>query len=62
MIRITKAEKETIIKKYPRVHIARTMKHDSKRHHYYMEEHPGPMKLLRSIRGQNNTKNSRKEV
>lgn len=52
MIAITADEKKMIIEKFPRVHIVRTMKQDSKRHHYYMEEQSGPMKMLRSIRGQ----------
>lgn len=50
MVAITADEKKSILKKYPNVHIVRTMKQDSKRHHYYMEEQSGPMKLLRSIR------------
>lgn len=50
MVAITADEKKSILKKYPNVHIVRTMKQDSKRHHYYMEEQPSPMKLLRSIR------------
>jgi len=50
VIAITADEKKVIIEKYPRVHIVRTMKQDSKRHHYYMEEQSGPMKLLRSLR------------
>lgn len=51
MIAITKNEKDIIQAKFPRVHIARTMKQRSSRHHYYMEEMRGPMKLLRSLRG-----------
>ena len=51
MIAITASEKEAIREKFPRVHIVRTMKQDSKRHHYYMVEDGAPMKLLRSLRG-----------
>lgn len=51
MVAITKYEKEIIQKKFPRVHIARTMKQRSSRHHYYMEESSGPMKMLRFLRG-----------
>ncbi len=50
MILITKSEKEAISERYPKVHITRTMKQDSKRHHYYMEEAPGAMRLLRKLR------------
>lgn len=56
MISITAEEKKAIHERFPRVHIVRTMKHDSKRHHYYMEEQSGPMKLLRSLRGQEKRK------
>lgn len=46
MIAITKQEKEMIIKRFPNVHIVRTMKSKSKRHHYYCEESRGVMSLL----------------
>lgn len=42
MIAITLSEKEAIREKFPRVHIVRTMKSDSKRHHYYMVEEGAP--------------------
>ncbi len=51
MVKITKSEKEEILKKYPDMSFTRTMIKDSKRHHYYMVEQPGPMALLRKIRG-----------
>lgn len=51
MISITKAEKIRILSMFPNIHIVRTMRQDSRRHHYYMAEERGPMKLLRSIRG-----------
>lgn len=54
MITITAEEKKAILERFPKVHIARTMKHDSKRHHYYMEEQSGAMRLLRNLRGQDN--------
>ena len=38
MVAITKAEKEEIVKNFKNVHIVRTMKQCSKRHHYYCEE------------------------
>jgi len=51
MVKISKAEKEEIVKLYPDVQLTRTMRQDSKRHHYYMVEQPGPMRVLRKIRG-----------
>ena len=51
MIAITLSEKEAIREKFPRVHIVRTMKSDSKRHHYYMVEEGAPMRLLRACVG-----------
>jgi hypothetical protein len=54
MIAITQAEKQAILEKYPWVHIVRTMKQDSKRHHYYMAEDSGPMRMLRGLRGHSN--------
>lgn len=71
MVKITKSEKEEILKKYPSMTFTRTMIKDSKRHHYYMVEQAGPMALLRKIRGieqerrpwkQNPNKNKKKEV
>lgn len=62
MIAITASEKEAIREKFPRVHIVRTMKHDSKRHHYYMVEDGAPMKLLRSLRGLERVHDKRKGV
>jgi len=50
VISITKAEKIRIQSKFPNTHIVRTMRQDSKRHHYYMAEERGPMKMLRDIR------------
>lgn len=51
MIAITANEKKAIIEKYPDAHIVRTMKQDSKRHRYYMEEVGAPMRYLNSLRG-----------
>lgn len=62
MIAITLAEKKVIHKRYPDVHIVRTMKNDSKRHHYYMVESGAPMRLLNSLRGISNPKSKRKGV
>lgn len=46
MVKISKAEKDAILKRYPNAHIRRTMKQDSKRHHYYCEE---SVKILRCL-------------
>lgn len=51
MIAITQKEKEIIAKEFPRVHITRTMKTDSSRHHYFMEEAGGAMRRIRELRG-----------
>jgi hypothetical protein len=51
MIAITLSEKEAIKRRFPDVHIARTMKQDSKRHHYYMVEERGPVRYLNELRG-----------
>lgn len=50
MIAITAEEKKIIHEQYPDVHIVRTMKQDSKRHHYYMTEDKKPMRLLQKLR------------
>ena len=50
MIAITKDEKEIITQRFPNVHIVRTAKQDSKRHHYYCEETKGVMRLLGQLR------------
>lgn len=50
MIAINKDEKEQIQARFPNMRFVRTMRGDSKRHHYYMEESPGPMRFLRKIR------------
>jgi hypothetical protein len=52
MILISLEEKKTVLEKYPDVHIVRTMKHDSKRHRYYMVEDPGPMRVIKQMRGE----------
>ena len=51
MILISRDEKQAVLEKFPSVHIVRTMKQDSKRHRYYMVEEPGPMRLIRKMRG-----------
>ncbi len=50
MISITKDEKKIIAEQFPDVHIVRTMKNDSNRHHYFMEEYGEPLKLLHTLR------------
>ncbi len=51
MIAINKAEKEAIRERFPNVHIVRTMKKKSKRHHYYVEENRNVVRFLNQIRG-----------
>lgn len=52
MITITADEKKIINKELPKVHIARTARQRSKRHHYYMAEDNRAMQLLYKIRGE----------
>ena len=52
MILISKYEKAAVSERFPSVHIARTMKQDSKRGHYYMEERRDAMAYLRELRGE----------
>lgn len=59
LIKINAAEKQAISKKFPRVHIVRTMKSDSKRHHYYCEEQRDVMRFIRELRGEPTRKNRR---
>lgn len=46
MIRINKEEAQTIRKVFPEAAIARTVKQDSKRHHYYLVEDERYCKLI----------------
>ena len=52
MVPITKEEKEALLERYPNLSIARTMRGDSQRHHYYCEERPNAMATLKRIRAQ----------
>lgn len=52
MVLISKEEKEKISRRFPRVHIARTMKQKSKRHKYYCEENRAAMRYLDEIRSE----------
>lgn len=60
MVLITKDEKEQIIKQYPNTCIVRTVRQKSKRHRYYCEESRNAMKLLRKIRGLEDTRDNKK--
>lgn len=51
MIAINKYEKEAILEKFPDAQIVRTMKHDSKRHHYYAVEDRRIVRLVNEMRG-----------
>lgn len=50
MILISKEEKEKISKRFPNIHITRTMKQKSKRHKYYCEEGRAVLKYLEELR------------
>lgn len=62
MIAITLAEKNAIREKYPDAYFVRTMKQDSKRHHYYMVEEGAAFRYLNSLRGTDKPKDRRKGV
>lgn len=51
LIAITKKEKEAVLAKYPKTHVVRTMRGDSRRHHYYCTENKGVMALIAKMRG-----------
>lgn len=50
MIAINKEEKDAVIARFPEVHIVRTMKNKSKRHHYYCEETRQVSKFINNYR------------
>lgn len=52
MVRVTKVEKEAILKSFPDAHIRRTMKHTSGRHHYFCEESDRIMAFLKAYRNE----------
>lgn len=49
---INASEKQAISKRFPYVRIVRTMKSDSKRHHYYMEENREAVRFIKELRGE----------
>ena len=53
IVPINKDEKETLLKRFPKMHIVRLMKQDSKRHHYWMSEEPQYLQALNEIRQKN---------
>lgn len=53
MIIISKLESQEIAKRFPDVSIVRTMKGDSKRGHYYLEERRDVMAFLKEYRYKN---------
>lgn len=55
MIAINKSEKEVISSRLPDVHIVRTMKQKSTRHHYYCEESKSVMRILKEMRESGDT-------
>ena len=50
MVQVTKEEKAAIVKRFPDAHIVRTMRGDSKRGHYYVEETRKIMAFLKEFR------------
>lgn len=62
VIAITASEKKAICEKYPHTHVVRTMRQDSKRHHYYMVESGAPMRMLLALRGRAAPNGKRKGV
>lgn len=50
MVLISKEEKEKISKRFPNIHITRTMRQKSKRHKYYCEEGGAVLKYLEELR------------
>lgn len=50
MVRVTKNEKEAILKSFPNAHIRRTMKRKSERHHYLCEESEKIIEFLNAYR------------
>lgn len=53
MTAINKEEKDILRKRFPRIHIVRTMKQKSKRHRYFVEENRRVMEYLRQVREAN---------
>lgn len=60
MVLINKDEKTAIAKRFPDAHIVRTMKGDSKRHHYYCEETLSILRFLNRMRGLTDEASQRK--
>lgn len=50
MVRVTKNEKEAILKSFPDAHIRRTMKRKSERYHYFCEESEKIIEFLNAYR------------
>lgn len=51
MIQISKEEKEIIQEELPHVHIVRTMRNKSRRHHYFCSEEVEAVRLINKLRG-----------
>lgn len=50
MVMINRQEKEAILERYPNTQMVRTMRQDSKRHHYYCVETREIRDFLRTMR------------
>lgn len=59
MIAITLTEKNAICERFPDAQIVRTMKQDSKRHHYYIVEAGSAFRYLNLMRGGDRQKTGR---
>lgn len=57
MVLITQAEAAYIRTECPTLYVVRTMKGHSKRHRYYVVEHPVPMAIIRRLRGYKKSSN-----
>lgn len=54
MLSINQEEKEYVIKKFPDLHIYRTVKQKTRRHKYYMEERRDAVRCLQEYRLKHN--------
>lgn len=61
MVLINKKEKDAIVKRFPNVHIVRTMKQKSKRHRYYCEEKISVMRFLERMRNPDKDMSQRRD-
>lgn len=53
LLAVNKSEKKAIAERFPNAHIVRTMKADSSRGHYYVEETKAILSFINELRSQN---------